>query len=112
VLDYCFKIEVAKSVRIKRTCFSFLSILKEKTLALTVLLMKISVGIYTNSSSMIIINKITDEKHLWKKERKNKGGWERGVVLLVITLILLIELPTKNNEGELLSVSPSKILTH
>jgi hypothetical protein len=110
VLDYCFKIEVAKSVRIKRTCFPFLSILKEKTLALTVLLMKISVGIYTNSSYDYYQR--DHRRKTFVKKKKNKGGWERGVVLLVITLILLIDLPTKNNEGELLSVSPSKILTH
>lgn len=79
---------------------------------LTVLSMKIYVGIYTNSSSMIIIDWITDEKTFIKKGRRNRGGGERRVVLLVITLILLIDLPTKISEGELSSVSPSKILTH
>lgn len=35
--------------------------------------MKIYVGIYTNSSSMIIIDWITDEKTFIKKRKKKQG---------------------------------------
>jgi hypothetical protein len=45
---------------------------------LTVLSMKIYVGIYTNSSSMIIIDWITDEKTFIKKKEEEIGEGEKG----------------------------------